>query len=234
MCSFGTGSHVRIPGTAANQPNVFSFDTSYDEMYKTLISRDKELYPGYAVANLLHHIGVLRIQFVSVAFLGLSVVARVRVGILRSPAPLYSSCLLTLQIGYVMICFVSFLAVRSHFQMKVIGRDVACVHVRVVACGRVISARRATCPAVFGSFLYTNRSCSKQQLRILDIRCSCMDNVLVLFCSARQWSSVASHAVFHDPSAARCRVELVGGQSVPCSSTVQIQLLLSHQLASRN
>ena len=51
MSSFGTGSHVRVPGAAANQPNVFSFATSYDEMYKTLVSRDKELYPDVEAAS---------------------------------------------------------------------------------------------------------------------------------------------------------------------------------------
>ncbi|XP_065186823.1 RNA polymerase II subunit A C-terminal domain phosphatase SSU72-like [Sycon ciliatum] len=53
VSSYGTGTHVRIPGASASQPNVFSFSTTYDEMYKTLISRDKELYTRNGMLHML-------------------------------------------------------------------------------------------------------------------------------------------------------------------------------------
>lgn len=42
--SFGTGDKVKIPGSAADKPNIYEFGTSYDEIYHDLLDKDKSLY----------------------------------------------------------------------------------------------------------------------------------------------------------------------------------------------
>lgn len=44
--SFGTGDKVKIPGSAADKPNVYEFGTSYEEIYHDLLQKDKALYPS--------------------------------------------------------------------------------------------------------------------------------------------------------------------------------------------
>lgn len=41
--SFGSGNQVKLPGPSADKPNVYDFDTLYDNMYKDLIAKDKTL-----------------------------------------------------------------------------------------------------------------------------------------------------------------------------------------------
>lgn len=43
--SFGTGSHVKLPGPSPDKPNVYDFKTTYEQMYNDLVRKDKELYP---------------------------------------------------------------------------------------------------------------------------------------------------------------------------------------------
>lgn len=43
--SYGTGSVVTLPGAAPEQPNVYSFDTTYEEMYQDLYQKDLQRYP---------------------------------------------------------------------------------------------------------------------------------------------------------------------------------------------
>lgn len=43
--SFGTGTHVKLPGPAPDKPNVYDFKTTYEQMYNDLLKKDKELYP---------------------------------------------------------------------------------------------------------------------------------------------------------------------------------------------
>ena len=45
MRSFGSGNQVKLPGANPNTPNVYDFGTTYDEMYKDLLMKDKNLYP---------------------------------------------------------------------------------------------------------------------------------------------------------------------------------------------
>ena len=44
--SFGSGTHVKLPGPSPNHPNIYDFNTSYTEMYRDLNSKDRQLYPA--------------------------------------------------------------------------------------------------------------------------------------------------------------------------------------------
>ena len=45
MESYGTGSVVKLPGAASEQPNVYEFGTTYEHMYQDLLRKDPMLYP---------------------------------------------------------------------------------------------------------------------------------------------------------------------------------------------
>ena len=45
--SFGSGANVKLPGPAPDRPNIYSFTTTYDEMYKDLLRKDSQLYPAF-------------------------------------------------------------------------------------------------------------------------------------------------------------------------------------------
>ena len=47
MKSFGSGTQVKLPGLAPDRPNIYDFNTTYDEMYKDLLRKDKHVYPTF-------------------------------------------------------------------------------------------------------------------------------------------------------------------------------------------
>jgi RNA polymerase II subunit A C-terminal domain phosphatase SSU72 len=51
--SFGTGKEVKLPGAAANSPNVYDFNTTYEFMYKDLYAKDKQLYTQNGILHMI-------------------------------------------------------------------------------------------------------------------------------------------------------------------------------------
>ena len=46
VSSYGTGEKIKIPGRSSREPNVYPFGTTYEEIYKDLVSKDRQLYTG--------------------------------------------------------------------------------------------------------------------------------------------------------------------------------------------
>ncbi|XP_044512727.1 RNA polymerase II subunit A C-terminal domain phosphatase SSU72-like [Gracilinanus agilis] len=51
--SFGTGSKVRLPGPAPDQPNEYDFHTTYEHMYQDLLRKDGKFYTHNGVLHML-------------------------------------------------------------------------------------------------------------------------------------------------------------------------------------
>ncbi|XP_064240782.1 RNA polymerase II subunit A C-terminal domain phosphatase SSU72-like [Aotus nancymaae] len=51
--SFGTATHVKLLGPIPNKPNIYDFETTYDEMYEDLLMKDKEFYTQNGILFML-------------------------------------------------------------------------------------------------------------------------------------------------------------------------------------
>ncbi|KAH3767220.1 RNA polymerase II subunit A C-terminal domain phosphatase SSU72 [Pelomyxa schiedti] len=51
--SFGTGLHCKLPGPAADKPNIFEFNTPYMEMHRVLTGQNQALYTENGVLSML-------------------------------------------------------------------------------------------------------------------------------------------------------------------------------------
>ena len=53
VLSFGTGDKVKLPGPSLNQPNVYDFGTTYEEIYQDLSKKDKSMYKQNGILHML-------------------------------------------------------------------------------------------------------------------------------------------------------------------------------------
>ncbi|KAK2507884.1 hypothetical protein MC885_003940 [Smutsia gigantea] len=51
--SFGTGTHVKLPGATPNQPNLYDFNTTYEKMYNDLLIKDRDFYTHNGILHML-------------------------------------------------------------------------------------------------------------------------------------------------------------------------------------
>ncbi|ESO08240.1 hypothetical protein HELRODRAFT_75246 [Helobdella robusta] len=51
--SFGSGTHVKLPGLTPDRPNIYDFNTTYDDMYRDLMNKDKQMYTQNGLLHML-------------------------------------------------------------------------------------------------------------------------------------------------------------------------------------
>lgn len=51
--SFGTAEKVKLPGTAADKPNVYDFSCTYEDIYNDLLNKDKIFYTQNGLLHML-------------------------------------------------------------------------------------------------------------------------------------------------------------------------------------
>ncbi|KAJ6760039.1 RNA polymerase II SUBUNIT A C-TERMINAL DOMAIN PHOSPHATASE [Salix purpurea] len=71
VSSYGTGSHVKLPGPSLREPNVYDFGTPYKQMFDDLRRKDPELYPPPSLLFILfifYNRGCLVAERISLSF----------------------------------------------------------------------------------------------------------------------------------------------------------------------
>jgi len=53
ISSYGTGEKVKIPGKSPWEPNVYPFGTTYEEIYRDLVKKDKKIYKENGMLHIL-------------------------------------------------------------------------------------------------------------------------------------------------------------------------------------